>query len=356
MKKLILSTIIFVFLLLVFSSSVYAQPEETTSSTKPSSGYDPKCWNTHMVDQMAVCSKAHGSCISSCPKQNLKANALCLTECGNILTVCYKKASADYKLCIEAEKQAKKQQEIQLESKATQAPSKKPEIQDKSSEANLFNIFAPNPLETWRNIQKLLDIEEGFPSLLQSSQFLTESAEAPVEIPRPSIAFDPEGKPWNFLPGYIPHESIYLGNTMRISEGTKVSAGEGVNQESDKKLLNLEEGEVEVIKNEPEMTDSEYDGIKTPNATVLSIQTHYWVSYDKKKNQTTVAIYEGKVQVKTNDGQVTTVIPNGDKPGVVAVSQKLSPIKLAITGLVLVVAVGGALLFLKKKKRSSHKH
>lgn len=348
MKKLILPTIIFVFLLLVFSSNVYAQPKETTSSTKPSSGYNPYCWKTHMIDQMAVCSRAYLDCVKPCVKMDLKANTACLNACSNIHTDCTKSASAAYKVCIENERQAKKDQETQLESKATQAPSKKPEIQDKSSKSTPFNIFAFNPLETWRNIQGLLDIEEGFPSLLQSSQFLTLSAEAPLEIPRPPIAFDPEGKPWNFLPGYIPHESIYLGNTMRISEGTKVSAG-GVNQGSDKKLLNLEEGEVEVIKNEPDITDSEYDGIKTPNATVVSVQTHYWVSYDKKKNQTTVAVYEGKVEIKTNDGQTTTVIPDGDKPGVVVVAQKLSFAKLAIGGIVLVVIVGGIVWLIKRK-------
>lgn len=212
MKKLILLALF----ILIYPSVIYAGNDEASPAAKSSSGYDPKCWNTHMVDQMAVCSKEHGSCANSCTKKDLKANALCLTECNNVLKVCYKKASADYKVCIETEKQAKKQQETkELEPKATQ---------NKPSEAvNPFNIFAFNPLEIWRNIQGVLDIEQGLPSLLQSSQFLTESVEVPVEIPRPSIAFDPEGKPWDFLPGYVPHESIYLGNTMRISEGTEVS-------------------------------------------------------------------------------------------------------------------------------------
>lgn len=350
MKKFILPFIVFVFFLLATSSSVYAVPEATPSSQKSTSSYNPYCWSTHMIDQMAVCSKAHSNCVSAsgCPRRDLKAHALCLTECNNVLKACYNKASADYKVCIEAEKQAKKQQGIQLESKATLAPSKKPEIQDKSSESTPFNIFAFNPLETWRNIQEILDIKEGFPALLQSSQFLTEFAEVPVEVPRPSIAFDPEGKPWDFLPGYIPHESIYLGNTMRISEGTKISVG-GSNQGNDKKLLNLEEGEVEVIKNELNVTDSEYDGIKTQNAIVLSIQTHYWVSYDKKKNQTAVAIYEGKVEVKTKDGQTTTVSPNGDKLGIVVVAQKLSIPKLVLAGLVLIAIIAGAVFLFKKR-------
>ena len=65
--------------------------------------------------------------------------------------------------------------------------------------------------------------------------------------------------------------------------------------------------------------------------------------------QTLVGVYEGQVEVKTKDGKTTTVSPNGDKPGVVVISQKLSSVKLALTGLVPVVVIIGIVLFLKKK-------
>lgn len=62
-----------------------------------------------------------------------------------------------------------------------------------------------------------------------------------------------------------------------------------------------------------------------------------------------MAIYEGKVEVKTKDGQVTTVSSKGDKPEVVVISQKLSLAKLAVAGLVSAVALGGTIFFLKRK-------
>ena len=232
--------------------------------------------------------------------------------------------------------------------KQTSLPTK----QEKSSEdGNPFSIVAFNPLEVWRNIQGLLDIPEGLNSLVQTAEFLSTLQDLEIQVPEPAGALDSEGKLWDFLPGYIPHESIYLGETMRVSKGTRISTG-GVDQGSNKKLLNLEEGEVEVIKNKSGVSDSGYDGIKTPNATVLSVQTHYWVSFDKKTDQTTVAVYEGKVEVKTKDGKTTTVSPNGNKPEVVVIAQKLSVTKLALAGIILTAVTVGIIFFLKKNKKA----
>jgi len=111
MKKLILLVVFFVLSFLVFSSSVYAVPEETTSSQNSSSSYNPYCWDTHMVDQMFVCSKTHTQCVNKCTPLNSGEQVPCLNECSKTLDVCYKQSSADYKACIEAEKQAQKQPE-----------------------------------------------------------------------------------------------------------------------------------------------------------------------------------------------------------------------------------------------------
>ncbi len=111
MKKFILPIIVFVLFFLVFSSSVYATSEEATPAPKPSNSYNPYCWNTHMIDDIAVCSRASLNCGWACPQGDLKANALCLNACGKTHRDCLKSASAAYGACIDAEKQAQKQPE-----------------------------------------------------------------------------------------------------------------------------------------------------------------------------------------------------------------------------------------------------
>lgn len=77
--------------------------------------------------------------------------------------------------------------------------------------------------------------------------------------------------------------------------------------------------------------------------------THFWVSHDTNKKQSVVGVYEGEVEVTTKDGKTITVKPDGDKPGVVVVTRKLSPVKLILAGVVLAVAASGIIWFLKKK-------
>ena len=60
-------------------------------------------------------------------------------------------------------------------------------------------------------------------------------------------------------------------------------------------------------------------------------------------------VYEGEVEVKTKDGKTISVTPDGDQPGVVVISQKLSPVKLAFFVVVLAVVAGGAFLIIKRK-------
>lgn len=89
--------------------------------------------------------------------------------------------------------------------------------------------------------------------------------------------------------------------------------------------------------------------VKTPTAIINTKGTHYWVSYDANKRETIIGVYEGKVEVKTKDGKTTTVIPDGDKPGVAVVTQKLSPAQLALSVLIAVAVISGVVLFLKKR-------
>lgn len=92
-----------------------------------------------------------------------------------------------------------------------------------------------------------------------------------------------------------------------------------------------------------------WEGMQTPVLDAVDVQTQYTVAHDEKENKSYVIVSEGEVKVTTKDGKTTLVSPNGDKPGVVVVSQRLSPIKLAIAGLVLAAVLGGVVLILKRK-------
>ena len=90
--------------------------------------------------------------------------------------------------------------------------------------------------------------------------------------------------------------------------------------------------------------------IQTPVLDVTDVQTQYTVAHDEKENKSYVVVSEGQVKVTPLGSNKSIIVsPNGDKPGVVMVKQKLSITKLALAGLVLVVAIGGAVQMLKRK-------
>lgn len=114
-----------------------------------------------------------------------------------------------------------------------------------------------------------------------------------------------------------------------------------------KRMVKLNKGELEVkVKND---NPKNKFGVQTETLDLMVIGTHFWMSHYPDKKQTMVVAYEGKVQVKTNDGKTTILTPDGDKPGVIAVSQKLSVWKLVLTGLVFTTVIGGAIFFLKRR-------
>lgn len=95
----------------------------------------------------------------------------------------------------------------------------------------------------------------------------------------------------------------------------------------------------------------------TPASTTGTRGTHFWVSYSKEKKLAVTGVYEGEVEVKTNDGKSTIVSPNGGKPGIVTVTQKLSITKLVLIGMAAAVIMVGIIFYLKfkSKKRKSLK-
>lgn len=93
--------------------------------------------------------------------------------------------------------------------------------------------------------------------------------------------------------------------------------------------------------------------VNTPSVVAGVRGTHFWVNYNKDKRISTVGVYEGEVEVTAKGSDQTTLVsPNGDKPGVVVVSQKLSTVKLLIAGAVAVIIIGGIVFFLKKRGKS----
>lgn len=90
--------------------------------------------------------------------------------------------------------------------------------------------------------------------------------------------------------------------------------------------------------------------VNTPSVVAGVRGTHFWVSYDKNKGLSTVGVYEGTVDVKVKGSdQSTLVSPNGDKPGVVMITQKLSVWKIVLVGLALASIIGFAVFFIKKR-------
>ena len=92
--------------------------------------------------------------------------------------------------------------------------------------------------------------------------------------------------------------------------------------------------------------------ISTPTSIAGVKGTHFWVSYVKDKRLAITGVYKGEVEVTARDSnQSASVSPNGDKPGVVVVTQKLSLVKLGMVSLVLIAIIGSTVVFLKKRSK-----
>lgn len=115
-----------------------------------------------------------------------------------------------------------------------------------------------------------------------------------------------------------------------------------------KRMLKLNKGEIEVkVKN---ANSKEKFGVQTDFLDLIVIQTHFWVVHDPDKKQTVVGVYEGQVEVTPRGSNKPILVsPNGDKPGVVVVTQKLSVIKLAAFGLVIAFVLVGVILFVRRR-------
>lgn len=253
---------------------------------------------------------------------------------------------------------------------------------NKGKGPSLFNIFGINPYQTWLNIQELVSarafMATGSLERFTESTVLHGVGKVPTwekdakEMGEINKFYDQASERFLKLKGKTGWTDINDTTKKVLIE----SAKDPVTIKKDSALINLQPqfgengvletgskpmlrlGAVDVI---VEPQDGKQFEMQTPNAEIFVIGTKFSVIYDNKKNETIVAVYKGKIGIKTNDGKTVTVSPDGDKPGVVVITQKLSATKLAFAGIVLAAIVGGMIFLLKKwvfkttfpKKKSS---
>jgi hypothetical protein len=142
--------------------------------------------------------------------------------------------------------------------------------------------------------------------------------------------------------------SIQDKGVFQVLSFTEFTVSEKTIRENSHTDIEIRTGEVEVS-----IPGGVYTGtlqISTPNSIAGVKGTHFWVNYDKKNSLTTVGVYEGDVEVKTKGSKESMYIsPQGDKPGVVIVEQKISLGKLALTGLATLMTIGGVVWIVRKK-------
>ena len=131
---------------------------------------------------------------------------------------------------------------------------------------------------------------------------------------------------------------------------------EGAKENKTSTDIHLKTGEIEVNV-DPYLPSSGSSGpqgwgmsIYGPYYSAAVRGTHFWVKQEKGKQFAAVGVYKGTVEVKANGSNTSTFItPNGNKPGMVVITQKPSVVKLALGGLLLLTAIGGVVFFLKRR-------
>ena len=148
--------------------------------------------------------------------------------------------------------------------------------------------------------------------------------------------------------------SIEGKGVVQVQSFTEITVSEkGLEQAArDKQTytdIKLNTGEIEV-----NIESGVYPGtlmkVSTPQSTTSVRGTHFWVSYSKDKNISTVGVYKGTVEVKTNgSNKFTLVSPKDNQPGAVVISSRFSPLALAVAGLIIIGIIAGTVFFLKKR-------
>lgn len=145
--------------------------------------------------------------------------------------------------------------------------------------------------------------------------------------------------------------SIQDKGVVQILSFTEVTISEEGLSEPGKTTteIDLQTGEIEV-NIEGGVYTAPLMQVFTTNVVAGVRGTHFWVSHNKDKRLSTVGVYAGEVEVQAKGSdQSTLVSPNGDKPGVIVVTQKLSMIKIATSLVVVLTAIVAIFWFLKRR-------
>lgn len=371
MKKFILPILFFLVSLFFLPQTLSAQTDLDCRKVYDKEDY--KC--------LGVFNECNKSCVDSAyAGQSLEVDGgklynecIKANDCEGKSRACHDQTQADYRACL-----GQNDQEDDSEESNKQPKNAKGFVDINPLEAWVEFISDPSSIVKETEILvKKLDVSEslsewyvktgGFNISRQPEEGSMWTAEQKTKDLWVKPKGENEYKPFNS------RQTVEVGSYVKVSEPTdfwvrgvgKVQLRPGP---SGNALVAIEEsngaisplillGEMEVAYENPvdENTQKPADWekikfvVKTPNASVTVSRTHYLVRFDEKENKTTVAVREGQVEVKSTDGKVVSITPDGGQPGVVVVTQKLSPVKLAVAGAVLAVVVGGIIWFLKKK-------
>lgn len=143
------------------------------------------------------------------------------------------------------------------------------------------------------------------------------------------------------------------GAVINVPKWSEIKFREPVEVEGfTSRTVELGQGEIEVKVRNNKPAENQF-GVDAGWLGVTVSRTHFWVSQSQDKKSAVIGVYEGEVEVKTKDGKTIRIKPDGDKPGVVVVSRKLSPVKLVLVGLVIITVLGGIVLILRKRLLSN---
>lgn len=307
------------------------------------------------------CDKTHKSCVEGCSGQYIDK---CIGACFDEKHKCYDAVKAEYDKCLKGQ------------------PKEVLEQGETDKDGNPFYFFGINPYQMWLNLQEAAEaisfygtggLYDTTVSILSHGVGVTPSWERDAEAVK---RWENMKKEAEFVEdAQARYFSLTQEEKNRLAEilnrwDTKIEAKDNpiiINTDSAKLQLQPFNGQSGVLEPEPywpmlkggaldaivKPQSGQQFEILTPNTEIFVIGTEFSVIYDQKNTRTLVAVYKGQVRIKTKDGKTTAISPDGDKPGVIVVSRKLSPVKLGIAGAVLAVVVAAFLL--KSKRKSAEK-
>ena len=401
MKKFILPVLLILTTVLFLSPKAKAQTG-ADCSYKNYEWESYRCFEVFNSCQKACSDKAKGSYLDEVSPADKYGACMKASDCHGKTKACRDQAWANYQAC----KNAGKNEEKTPSEKSSGLPVFIGEWFARFSKAidglivfpEVFEAVLDNKFYIAPDIPDIteLTLEEMF-----QGHWYPDKDEEDSYRP-PTLTTEEEQRAWSFLPNYIPGEEnvtlikgqseikmptssdfipmppkggdtlqvTYLDSTVRsnsdmVQLGYAWSADSGsvmnVPKWSEVKFqepvevkgltshtVKLEQGEIEVKVKNNKPAENQF-GVDAGWLGVTVSRTHFWVSQSQNKKLAVIGVYEGEVEVKTRDGKTIKVKPDGGKPGVVVVSRKLSPVKLAVAGVVLTTIIGGAGIIIKRK-------